>query len=567
MQRRVLCHVMCAAVLLLITAVSNAELVAHYRFDEMNGNQAFDSVPTGLSPVGQIKSGVALGMPGVPKLGGTCFGFVGSPGENRVVLRNDGMIPSDVNPEREFTLTMWVKSFANPVNGNYFSTQAYWKLGQNGWMIKQQNDNFRVFFDTEAAGNQTSYAPDNCSWPYNEGKWVFLWLRYDGSSVQFGSLYDRYDRISDAEIAASQSWNNTSVGGNIILSPAEIYVGGTGNADSGNINAHIDDIRLYNNAISYNELAKVFNNQEYSVPEISAFDNVITAIPFGPAVLSAKITGNSAPITSVDFSLLVDDPMFPAEANAVLTDQTIDNQNPVAKLEVEAVGTYRVRLLVSDGITTTERITVVQVYEDGCQARINSFGGWNGNYFDIDNNCIVDIFDFAQFAMHWQESISIESQQSYLSFVSYAPKSIFDDRIEAESVSTNAVSNAPVTDTVGIRINDDADAIGGAKVLGYTNNGSYAEYVIDVPAAGEYDLHLFTATYPTNADNVLYFGTASNQALYGMVSGLPATGWDDYYYSYHSGALLFNSAGAKTLRITWGNSPRNLDWFTIVPHQ
>jgi len=309
-----------------------------------------------------------------------------------------------------------------------------------------------------------------------------------------------------------------------------------------------------------------FTTKPFYTPPVLTFNGVATLQSLLPANLSASVAGNTLPITSRTFTLLTGDVEYPAGAIAVLTDTTTNNLNPTATLTTDKAGKYKVKLVVSDGTTPVEKIAEVLVYAstDDCAAR-KAAGGWVKNYYDDNGNCAVTLFDFVPLAKAWLNNTGYTTQQTYTGAVNpYVPKSIFDARIEAESVSQtdpNAVSDFPITDTTGIRIDVEPTAMGGGKNLGSTVSG-FAQYTVNIPAAGTYDLHVCSAAADTG--NVMSFGVAGTPALYGSVSDLPATGWDNWHYTVHPGALTFTSAGPTVVRITWNATSRDLDWFTLV---
>jgi hypothetical protein len=304
----------------------------------------------------------------------------------------------------------------------------------------------------------------------------------------------------------------------------------------------------------------------FYIAPVLTFNGVVTLQSLLPANLSASVAGNTLPITSRTFTLLTGDVEYPAGAIAVLTDTTTNNLNPTATLTTDKTGKYKVKLVVTDGTTPVEKIAEVLVYvsTDDCAAR-KAVGGWVKNYYDDNGNCKVTLYDFVPLANAWLTNTGYTTQQAYTGAVNpYVPKSIFDARIEAESVSQtdpNAVSDFPVTDATGIRIDVEPTAMGGGKNLGTTVNG-FAQYIINIPAAGTYDLHVNSAALA--AGNVMSFGVAGTPALYGSVTGLPYPGWDNWQYTVHPGALTFTSAGPTVVRITWNATSRDLDWFTLV---
>lgn len=306
-----------------------------------------------------------------------------------------------------------------------------------------------------------------------------------------------------------------------------------------------------------------FVAEAYKAPILTA-RSVITTTELLPAVIPAAITNNSSPITTVDYVLLSDDVEFPVGANAVLTNTTTDNQNPTASLATDMAGTYKVRLTISDGITTREKIVEVDVYADACQAKKDSPSGWAANYYDRDADCDVDLNDFAVFAGAWLNDTSMQTQETRIqtSNAVYLQKSVFDARIEGESVAPDAVSDAPVTDESGVRIVNEGGATGGGQALGWTGTGTWAEFQITLPAAGSYDVYVSLAS--PDATAVLSFGDGTTANLYGSVGPLPTYGgWGLYGVYKQEGALSFDAAGTYTVRITWTNQA-NLDWFAIV---
>jgi hypothetical protein len=304
-----------------------------------------------------------------------------------------------------------------------------------------------------------------------------------------------------------------------------------------------------------------FEVVSYKAPILTGGRSVVTTLDLLPANLSASVATFGTPLSSVDFTLLDDDMEFPAGANAVLSNTTVDLQNPTAQLTTNMAGTYTILLTVYDGTTTLEKLIEVDVYADACQAKKDSPSGWTANYYDRNGDCFVTIHDFAIFAEAWLTDTTMKAQETESRDVDYFPRSIFDARIEGESVDPDAVSDAPVTDESGIRIVNEGGATGGGQALGWTGTGAYAEYELTIPAAGTYDVYLSTAA--PNGNAVLSFGDGITADLYGSAGSIPGLGWGNYSISKHEGALFFPAAGAYTVRITWTNEA-NLDWFSLV---
>jgi hypothetical protein len=151
---------------------------------------------------------------------------------------------------------------------------------------------------------------------------------------------------------------------------------------------------------------------EYVAPVLT-FQSEITTQALLPAALAASITNNSDNITSVVFTLLTDDVEYPAGAVASVTNTTTNNQNPAATLSTNTAGRYKVKLVISDGTTTLEKIAEVLVYEDACAAKKASPSGWTANYYDRDSTCLVNLSDFAVLAQNWLNDTTMKAQETY----------------------------------------------------------------------------------------------------------------------------------------------------------
>lgn len=312
---------------------------------------------------------------------------------------------------------------------------------------------------------------------------------------------------------------------------------------------------------------KFLTRPPYTVPVLNC-SNVITTLELanpGPVNISANVTGNTDPITDAAVTLITDDMNFPAGAVYTFTDTTTDNENPTATLVTDTAGTYHVKVSVTDGISTVEKTAKVDVFSDACEAQKDPRSStWKQNHYDRDGDCDVDIADFSIFAGEWLDDSSLQTQESYAGSVSYIPQSVFDARIEAESVDSNAVSAPPVTDDTGIRIVNEAGATGGGQAIGWTNADDFAEYEITVEAA-VYDVWTSTSVAGAGSPAVLNFGDDTTADLYGSVGPFTGTYFGDYHIEKFVGALDFTTVGAGTytVRITWTDAA-NLDWFTLL---
>ena len=97
--------------------------------------------------------------------------------------------------------------------------------------------------------------------------------------------------------------------------------------------------------------------------------------------------------------------------NASVTATNADLYAPTADFTTDTPGTYEVQLTAIDSEDSEDSDTLlIFVGEDACVAAQNA-PDWDGfNYFDIDENCDVDLLDFASFAQEWLESRNLTGQ-------------------------------------------------------------------------------------------------------------------------------------------------------------
>ena len=311
---------------------------------------------------------------------------------------------------------------------------------------------------------------------------------------------------------------------------------------------------------------------EYIAPVLT-FDNVHTTVDLLPAVLSATVTGNSDPLNAPIFTLLDDDIDFPAGAVASVTNTTADNQSPTATLATDMAGLYKVKLVVSDTSGapngTVEATVEVNVYADACQAAKDAPDGYTQLEFDLDNDCIVGLSDFAVLALEWLTDVLLDAQQDYTGTVLYVPQAVYDARIDAvlDIMEPNSlhISHPPISDANGIRIEytrpnaTDSTNLGSAG----TTNGTlaYVEYEITI-AAGTYDVYAGYSLAGSGSSEMT-IGTEAEPAKYGTLN-MPATGSWNAFDGQYVGEVTFDTGGTQTIRTTYING-FNLDWFGFDP--
>ena len=98
-------------------------------------------------------------------------------------------------------------------------------------------------------------------------------------------------------------------------------------------------------------------------------------------------------------------------AHASVVDTTTDFYAPTAELTADYVGTYTVQLTAADSEDNETSDTVeVSVAEDACAAAQLGPEWDEFNYYDVDQDCDVDIEDFAALAAEWLDDRNLVGQ-------------------------------------------------------------------------------------------------------------------------------------------------------------
>ena len=155
-------------------------------------------------------------------------------------------------------------------------------------------------------------------------------------------------------------------------------------------------------------------------PYITEFDSIRTTRSLLSAALSAVVTDVDNNVVSVAWELV----SGPAGATGTITPggtlyaPTADFSDPS-----DPNGLYTIRLTVTDGdAQTAVREAQVQVYETACELAIVQ--GEEFNFFDADDDCDIDLLDFAAVAAEWADDINTDAQESVdAAWANYLPTS------------------------------------------------------------------------------------------------------------------------------------------------
>ncbi len=130
-------------------------------------------------------------------------------------------------------------------------------------------------------------------------------------------------------------------------------------------------------------------------------------------------------------------------------------------------------------------------------------------------------------------------------------------RIQSESYDNQGNSGGPTVDGIGV------EEAGTGFIIGFTTEGDFAEYEIDVLQAGTYQMDFFVSRQPNGAKSMVVTTTAGTETLIVNDTGT----WADF--TTVSINVPFD-AGPQTLRFDWNDGSgfyMNMDYFdmTFIP--
>ncbi len=212
-----------------------ASLIGIWKFDEDSGATAYDSS-------GNLNNGTLISSPtrvaSSSCKAGKCLNFDGS--TNYVDLGN----PSELQITGNQTITMWLKPDDLSIERNPFA-KSYGAEGT----IKQGTDGIMTYYYGTAGGNSTPFQSFSSSGNVSIGNWYFVALVRDLTNTRLhwyinGSL----DNSADASYGTAST------------STLSAYIG---DGDSGNYAGSIDDFRIYNRALSADEINALYESSVY----------------------------------------------------------------------------------------------------------------------------------------------------------------------------------------------------------------------------------------------------------------------------------------------------------------
>jgi uncharacterized repeat protein (TIGR01451 family) len=198
--------------------------VAHWKLDETSGTTAYDSA--GFHN-GTVSGGTLMGQPGAD---GTCYWFDGT--NDRVSVGHDDDI--DFSPGEDFSIYAWINT-TYPDYGRIIEKRLYPGNTRGYTLIVWNNGTVRASLGDGTAG--TSVYSHNV---LTDGLWHHIGMVKQGNSLEL--FVD----------GVSQGVNNTVIGD---FSNTDTLFIGTDCGEYWDYHGYIDDVRIYDQAVSPSQLA------------------------------------------------------------------------------------------------------------------------------------------------------------------------------------------------------------------------------------------------------------------------------------------------------------------------
>ena len=144
-------------------------------------------------------------------------------------------------------------------------------------------------------------------------------------------------------------------------------------------------------------------------PVVEAGDNILTTLELaGSLAMGGSVTDDGTSALTIDGW-----EAFEASAGGSTTKVTFaDASDPATTVTISEPGTYILKLTATDALGSVSDQKEITVYADACDAA-KATGEWTVNHYDRNEDCIVDMTDFAVFATEWLNSTALTEDWVY----------------------------------------------------------------------------------------------------------------------------------------------------------
>jgi len=252
------------AIGLLFTSFSSAQtsgIIAEYNFDENAGIITNDLSGNGIT--GVLVNGTSWTSNGKYSVGLSFDGI-----NDYVSLGNRSVL----TPANAITISAWVKTNTN--SGAQMIVSKY-SAGANPYQLRIQGSNIRFSVKTTTEGTITT-----TSSPIPVGQWKYITGTWDGTTM----------KVYVDGVLASPTLAKT---GTMVDNPIDVRIGGSANGVLP-FNGLIDDVRIYDRALSLSEIVNDMNTPLFGNVTIDTIPPVVSITsPLNNSNLSGVISVNA----------------------------------------------------------------------------------------------------------------------------------------------------------------------------------------------------------------------------------------------------------------------------------
>ena len=245
-------------------------LVGHWKLDETSGTTATDS--SGLGNTGTMNNGLDAGNDSIAGQINTALDFDGT---NDDINAGSGASLDDIVVK---TITAWIR-IDSPVSAPYVEimTKDAGCSGLTSWYF-YVDTSMRLRHDHCPNGGTGDWSTTET---LNVGQWYHVAMVYDRSSLTNDTIF-----YIDG-VAATVTENSAPTGSNTSDGSADLLIGADGGGN--NFDGAMDDIRIYNRALSAAEIGELYAgceeghliyNEDHHVPQYCAGGD--TWVAMGP---------------------------------------------------------------------------------------------------------------------------------------------------------------------------------------------------------------------------------------------------------------------------------------------
>jgi len=221
-------------------------LVAWYKFDEASSGACTTTI---LDSSGNKNTGTCNGSPTwiAGHIGRGAMNFANAAGNNNIYISlpfGTAFTPTAM------TVSAWVyaASWAGQVNNPRFVASDHTDTNTKGFQLMANNGSASGFFDVGTAGGLGTSTWNTTTWPVNT--WIFYVGEYDGTHVYSYAFWG--GALKDTGSTGAGSGAVVAAGYNIDIGRNPAY------ASPDQINASMDDVRIYNRALSMSEIWQLY---------------------------------------------------------------------------------------------------------------------------------------------------------------------------------------------------------------------------------------------------------------------------------------------------------------------